>query len=149
MMTKRGNILMPLLFAGLLCLAGGIGCRSAAPIGADVERRVHVRNAGELEQLPRIIGGYEALEAAKEYPAQAREEEAAGVIWVQCRVTARGWPTRIQIAKGGHFLLESEARRVVQQLRFEPARKNGATIPVTAYIPVIFQRPSPEGEGEG
>lgn len=146
MIFLRGTTLIRVLLVGLLGLSAGIGCRSTAPIGAEVDRRVHVMNNEDLEELPQIIGGYEALEAEKEYPEQAREDGAVGVIWVQCRVTARGWPTRVQIAEGGHYLLESEARRVVQQLRFEPARMNGATVPTTAYIPVIFQRPSPDGE---
>ncbi len=147
MITMRGDILIQILL--ILGLMGGVGCQSTAPIGADVDRRVHVMNNGKFDQLPRIIGGYEALEAEQEYPEQAREEGAVGVIWVRCRLTARGWPTRVRIAEGGHYLLEGEARRVVQQLRFEPARRKGATIPATAFIPVIFQRPTPEGEERG
>lgn len=148
-MTMRAKTLLFLLLGGL-GLASGLGCGSTAQVGVgeDVERRVYVSEDDEIDELPRIIGGYEALEAETSYPEQAEEEGAVGVIWVQCRITARGWPARVQIAEGGHLALESEARRAVKKMRFQPALRNDATVPVTAYIPVIFQRPSPEGEGE-
>lgn len=141
---RAASILFSL--GGLIALVSLTGCGSTSRIGEDIERRVYA--VDDVDEAPRIVGGYEALEQAKRYPAQAREDGAVGVIWVQSLITSRGLPTKIRIAEGGHLSLEAEAQRVVRNLRFEPARMNGASVPATVHVPVIFQRPRPEEEEE-
>lgn len=125
------------LLAGLLS-----GCGSSGPVvGRDVEKRVYVLQGQEVDQPPEIVGGYQAVEKLKSYPSAAEEDDAFGVIWLQCTVSASGNGTRIRLAEGGHPALETEALNVVQRLDFRPALKNGAPIPSNIQIPIIFQGP--------
>lgn len=126
-----------LLLAGLLS-----GCGSSGPIvGRDIEKRVYVLRGQDVDQPPEIVGGYESVEKSKSYPSAAEEENAYGVIWLQCIVSASGRATRIQLAEGGHPALETEALNVVQRLDFRPALKNGAPVQSSIQIPIIFQGP--------
>lgn len=129
------------LFGGLLV---GLlsGCGSSGPIvGRDVEKRVHLLEAERVDQPPEIVGGYAAVEKLQSYPSAAEEDDAYGVIWLQCTVSATGSATRIRLARGGHPALETEALNVVQQLDFRAAQTNGAPIQSEIQIPIIFQGP--------
>ena len=134
---------------GLLILLGGIvgmvgaGCGgSTGPVvGQDVERRVYLLQGQDVERPPEIKGGYASVEQAKSYPAAAEKDEAYGVIWLQCTVSASGVATRIQLAQGGHPALETEALNVIQRLEFLPATKGNGPVPAQIQIPVIFQGP--------
>jgi TonB family protein len=132
----------------MLCLVGGMlgvlgsGCGSSGPVvGDDVERRLYLIEGQDVDRPPEIVGGYAEVENTKSYPAAAEEDEAYGVIWLQCTVSASGIATRIQLARGGHPALETEALNVIQRLEFRPALKDGAPVPAQIQIPVIFQGP--------
>jgi protein TonB len=102
---------------------------------------VYLVEGQDLDQAPEIIGGYAEVENVKSYPAAAEEDEAYGVIWLQCTISASGVATRIRLAKGGHPALETEALNVIQQLDFRPATKAGSPVPADIQIPIIFQGP--------
>lgn len=129
--------LVGFLLVGLLS-----GCGSSGPVvGRNVEKRVYLLENQDVDQPPKIMGGYAAVEKVKKYPPAAEEDDAFGVIWLQCTVSASGNATRVQLAEGGHPALETEALNVIQQLDFRPALKNGAPIPAQIQLPVIFQGP--------
>ena len=131
----------------LIGLVGGCGS-SGSVVGGDVERRVYVLQGEDIDQPPEIEGGYARIDSVKTYPSAAEEDEAYGVIWLQCTISAGGIPTRIQMARGGHPALETEALNVMQQLTFRPATKDGAPVQSRVQIPIIFEGPyaSPETE---
>lgn len=145
--TNQKNHMMTVLSRKiwLLILVGGIvsGCGgSTGPIvGEDVERRVYLVEGQRVDRAPEIVGGYAEVEKLKTYPSAAEEDDAYGVIWLQCTVSASGVATRIQLARGGHPALETEALNVIQQLEFRPAVKDDAPVPAQIQIPVIFQGP--------
>ena len=118
-----------------------MGCAASGPggVGTNVDRRVHVLS--DVNSPPSIVGGYQALETKKEYPEGAREENATGVVWVQCTISATGVPTNIDIETSVNFSLESEAVRVVRSLKFDPAMKEEMPVPARVRIPVIFEDP--------
>jgi len=133
-----------------LCLAavllGGLvtGCGGSSQgyvIGRDVEKRVYLVSGQDVDQRPEIIGGYAKVNEVKNYPKAAEEDDAYGVIWLQCTISASGIATRIRLAEGGHPALETEALNVIQRLDFRPALKDGSPIPSEIQIPVIFQGP--------
>lgn len=132
----------------MLCLLGMVlggllaGCGSSGPVvGAGIEKRVYLLKGETVGQPPEIVGGYTKVERTKKYPEAAERDDAYGVIWLQCTISASGIPTRVQLAQGGHPALETEALNVIQRLRFRPAQKNGAPVPSQIQIPVIFQGP--------
>jgi TonB family protein len=129
--------LLGLVLGGLLT-----GCGSSGPVvGRGIEKRVYLLKGERVDQPPEIIGGYDEVEKAQKYPKAAEEDDAYGVIWLQCTISASGNPTRIQLAQGGHPALETEALNVIQRLEFRPALSNGAPVPSQIQIPVIFQGP--------
>lgn len=126
-----------------LVLAGVLaGCGSSKPIvGDDVERRVYLIEGQNVTEPPKIEGGYRQVEELKSYPEAAKRDEAYGVIWLQCTVSASGVATRIQLVRGGHPSLETAAVNVLQRLNFEPAKLNGAPTRARIQLPIIFQGP--------
>jgi TonB family protein len=137
----RSAVLFSLL--GLLVSGVLVGCSSSSGpvVGRDIERRVYLLEGQDVDRPPEIVGGYAAVERIKSYPAAAEQDEAYGVIWLQCTVSAGGVATRVQLAQGGHPALETEALNVIQRLNFRPAQKNGAPVQSQIQIPVIFQGP--------
>ncbi len=132
-------------FFCLLSVALGIvltGCGSSGPIvGGDIERRVYLLEGQDVDEPPEIDGGYAEVERLKQYPDAAEEDDAYGVIWLQCTISASGVATRIQVAQGGHPALETEALNVIQQLQFRPATRGGAPVQSQIQVPIIFQGP--------
>lgn len=129
--------LVGVLVAGTLA-----ACGTGKPvIGDDVERRVYLIKGQNVTEPPRIKGGYKQIDRLKSYPEAAKEDRAYGVIWLQCTITASGVATRINLVRGGHPSLETEALNVLQRLDFEPARLNDAPTRARVQIPIIFQGP--------
>jgi TonB family protein len=149
-MTKLATSVWMLSLAGFLLVGFLSGCGSSGPlVGRDVEKRIYLLEGEKVDQPPEIIGGYDAVEKLKSYPSAAEEDDAYGVIWLQCTVSATGKATRIQLARGGHPALETEALNVIQRLEFRPALKGGAPIQSEVQIPIIFQGPYAKKKTEG
>ena len=144
--TTRSSVLALL---GLF-LIGWLGaCSSSQPVvGGDFERRVYLVEGEEVDQPPEIEGGYARIDEIKTYPSAAEEDDAYGVIWLQCTISAGGVATRIQLAQGGHPALETEALNVVQRLNFQPAMKGGAPVQSRIQIPIVFEGPYAPPETE-
>lgn len=119
------------------------GCASSSGpvVGADIDRRVYLLQGERVDEPPKIEGGYAELERLQEYPQAAEADDAYGVIWLQCTVSASGVATRVQVAQGGHPALETEALNVVQKLDFRPATQSGAPVQAQIQLPIIFQGP--------
>lgn len=142
MIVLRRRICLLVLLGGVVGLLGsGCGGSTGPVVGQDVERRVYLIQGQDVDQPPEIRGGYAEIERVQSYPAAAEEDEAYGVIWLQCTVSASGVATRTRLAKGGHPALETEALNVIRQLDFRPALKDGAPVPASIQIPIIFQGP--------
>lgn len=132
------------LFCLLGLLVSGVltGCAPSEPVvGGDIERRIYLLKGEKVDQPPEIAGGYAEVDRIKTYPSAAEEDQAYGVIWLQCTISAGGVATRVQLAQGGHPALETEALNVIQKLNFRPATTNGARVQSQVQIPVIFQGP--------
>jgi TonB family protein len=117
-------------------------------VGRDIDRRVYLLEGEKVDRPPEIVGGYAEIDRIKTYPEAAAQDEAYGVIWLQCTISAGGVATRVQLAQGGHPALETEALNVIQQLDFRPATINGARVQSQVQIPVIFQGPYARPETE-
>lgn len=140
--------LFPVLGLLVLGLAGGCGSSGSA-VGSDVERRIYLLQGEDVDQPPEIEGGYAQIDSTKTYPSAAEADDAYGVIWLQCIISASGVPTRIQLAQGGHPALETEALNVVRTLTFRPATENGAPVQARVQIPIVFEGPyAPPETGE-
>lgn len=145
--SSRSRVLGLIACLGLI--VSGCGGASGPLVGSDIERRVYLLEGQNVDQPPEIAGGYQEVETLKKYPSAAEEDDAYGVIWLQCTVSASGVATRVQVAQGGHPALETEALNVLQRLTFRPATKSGAPVQAQIQLPIIFQGPYARPEQEG
>lgn len=94
---------------------------------------------GPVDRPPKMIGGLMALQDAVRYPREAKKKEISGIVSVRCVVSKEGVPTRVHVVQPVHPLLDIESVRVVREMRFEPARMDGETVPVQVTLPVTFR----------
>ncbi len=91
-----------------------------------------------VEKYPEIIGGLQQLYSYVNYPTIAQKAGIEGTVVIQIVVSPEGLPTRPQIIKSAHDLLDQAAKAGVMQLRFTPALQRGRAVPVYMSIPVKF-----------
>jgi len=137
--TRSLKLCLVAVLLGGFC--AGCGSSRGFVVGSDVEKRLYLLQNQSVDRPPEIIGGYQKVDEVKRYPQAAEEDDAWGVIWLQCTISASGIATRVKVAQGGHPALETEALNVLQRLEFRPALKNGAPMQSNVQIPIIFQGP--------
>lgn len=94
---------------------------------------------GPFERPPKMVGGLLALQRLVDYPKQAIENEIEGRVFIRCIVSKEGIPTNVHVKRSVHPLLDRESIRVVRQVRFEPAIKDGEPVAVQMTLPVTFR----------
>ena len=92
-----------------------------------------------VEQMPEMIGGFEALLADLEYPTIARQAGLEGMVVVIVLIDETGKPVRTRVAKSVHEVLDKAAQEAVMKQRFEPGRQRNRPVRVEMAIPVRFQ----------
>ena len=92
-----------------------------------------------VEQMPEMIGGFEALLADLEYPALARQAGLEGMVVVIVVIDETGKPVRTRIARSVAEVLDKAAVEAVMKQRFEPGRQRNRPVRVEMAIPVRFQ----------
>lgn len=126
-------VLLSAVFAALVF----VGCGSSAP-AVVMDPEIRVLDTTSVDTAPEIVGGFERVRELTRYPQAAQQQGASGTIWIRCVVSSRGRATRLTIAEGGHYALESEAIRVVEQLRFTPGKIQNAPVSTTIEIPITI-----------
>lgn len=107
----------------LLLTAGCLG-------GADLER-------------PVLLHGEEPIE----YPLELWDRGVEGELLLRVRVTEEGAVDSVEVVESsGNSGLDSAAVRGARDLRFEPGRKRGRTVPMWATLPVHFRKNPPPDE---
>lgn len=96
-----------------------------------------------VEEQPEFVGGYDALvEYMREnirYPADARQEEKQGTVYVNFIVQADGSVTDAGVVRGVSPSLDAEALRVVQGFpKWNPGKQSGREVAVRFVLPVKF-----------
>jgi protein TonB len=97
-----------------------------------------------VKQMPEFPGGFEALRKYIDehiiYPKEAKEKRIQGYVFIRFQVKKDGTIGKVEIQKGVHDLLDTEAVRVIKSLPpFIPAEQNGKKVSVWYSIPVIFE----------
>lgn len=97
-----------------------------------------------VEQMPQFPGGetamYSWLSSHIYYPDLAREDGIQGRVVVKFVVEKDGSITNVQVARGVHYTLDSEAVRLVKAMpRWNPGRNKGRVVRVYYYLPVTFR----------
>lgn len=107
----------------------------------------------QVDTMPEIDGGMQALYSAVSYPEVAQEHGVGGRVVVQFVVEPDGTTTDLTIltadVKGEGMAppqsvaeaLEDAALEAVRQVTFEPGKHNGDVVDVQMAVPIIFQLP--------
>lgn len=92
-----------------------------------------------VEEMPRIIGGLNALIADLSYPILAQRAGIEGTVIVRILIDEFGTPSTPYILKSVHELLDNAAVTAVLKQRFEPGQQRGRAVRVQMAIPVRFR----------
>jgi protein TonB len=96
-----------------------------------------------VEQMPEFPGGMEGLgEYLSEnlkYPAEAREKDVQGTVFLSFVVQADGAITDVAVLKGIGAGCDEEASRVLAAMPpWQPGRQSGKAVPVRYSLPIRF-----------
>lgn len=113
----------------------------------EAESEVKTSSTGQIfhivEEQPEFPGGIDQLMKflieTTRYPAEAKDEGATGVVYVQFVVGRSGIVSHPEILRGVHPALDFEAMRVVKEMpAWTAGRQRGKTVPVYYKIPFRF-----------
>ncbi len=91
-----------------------------------------------VERMPEPIGGIDSLQARIKYPAESRNKNITGKVYVLVYVDTMGIPRCAKILKGIGYGCDEEALRVIRSARFIPAYSRGKKIPVDVSVLLYF-----------
>lgn len=93
----------------------------------------------DVDQMPEIIGGLQAIQQDLNYPGAAKREGVEGRVIVEFDVTKSGTAENARIVQGVGSGLDEEALRVVRNARFLPAQKDGEPVAMKLTLPITFR----------
>ena len=76
-----------------------------------------------------------------EYTSAARAKRLEGVVTVYVEVSVKGVPENIKVVRSLNAELDSRAVRAGEQWRFQPAKRDGKPVAMSARIDVQFRMP--------
>ena len=85
------------------------------------------------------LPGFENSTSSIRYPEEAEENGIEGMVFVKARIDEKGRVQGVLILKHVHPLLDAEAVRVVSEMRFVPAEREGTPIKSSLKIPIAFK----------
>jgi len=92
-----------------------------------------------VEQMPEMIGGFEALLKDLEYPVIAQRAGIEGTVVVNVVIDEEGRPVGTDVVKSGGEALDKAAVAAVMKQRFKPGRQRNRPVRVVMAIPVHFR----------
>ena len=95
-----------------------------------------------VEEQPELSNRSEvARQLSRNYPPLLRDAGVVGTVVVRMRVMENGSvdPASVSIENSSHEAFGDAARRVVERMRFRPAKVGGKAVKVWVTLPVTFQ----------
>lgn len=92
-----------------------------------------------VEEMPQLIGGLGALQAAIVYPEIALRAGLEGRVFVEFIVDVDGTVTFPRVVRGIGGGCDEEALRAISEAKFTPGRQRGRAVRVKMSIPVLFR----------
>jgi TonB family protein len=91
------------------------------------------------EQMPKIIGGIDAIMEKIVYPEEAKADRIEGKVYISTFININGDVVRTEIIKSVHPLLDSAAMKAVNEVKFTPATNKGKNVKIQIAIPILFK----------
>ena len=95
-----------------------------------------------VEEQPELSNRSEvARQLSRNYPPLLRDAGVVGTVTIRMRVLENGTvdPASIAVENSTHDAFADAARRVVERMRFRPAKVGGKAVKVWVTLPVTFQ----------
>ena len=90
-----------------------------------------------VEQMPKLVGGFEELQKRVRYPEEVRRLDLQGRVFVQLIVGMNGNVLSTRVLRSVHPILDKEAVRVLQSAKFTRPEA-GKNICVEMSLPIDF-----------
>ncbi|SMO69169.1 M56 family metallopeptidase [Gracilimonas mengyeensis] len=92
-----------------------------------------------VEEMPKLIGGMQAIQSKIEYPEQARKAGIEGQVVVRFVVDENGDVIEPEVVRGISSGADAEALRVVKEAQFEPGMQRGKAVRVQYAMAINFK----------
>ena len=92
-----------------------------------------------VEEMPRPIGGIQAIQKKIVYPEFAKKAGVEGKVFVTAFVDETGTVTNVKLLKSLGAGCDEEAINAVKQTKFTPGRQRGKPVKVQVTIPIVFK----------
>ena len=92
-----------------------------------------------VEEMPRLVGGLEAIQKQLRYPEIAQRAGIEGRVFVEFVVDEQGKVVNPGVLRGIGGGCDEEALRAISQATFTPGRQRGRPVRVRMSIPVLFK----------
>ncbi len=141
---KSGNSLRHYLLFTAVAITS-VGICAVSPYTNEIKSAVASESLGDEDKnMAEFPGGQKALMdymiSNIKYPAEAKEKDIEGKVFVSFTVDADGKVSNVAIAKGANKLLDDEAMRVVKSMpKWKPAVKDGKAVSSEMTLPVVFK----------
>jgi TonB family protein len=115
--------------------------RNAAPLPPMGPDEHGVYELSAIEEQPSLANAAAVQQAANStYPPLLRDGGISGTVEVEFVVGANGMPIGYGVSQSsGYPQFDEAAARVVQVMRFHPAKVKGKPVPVHVTIPITYQ----------
>ena len=108
----------------------------------DAERRERMREGDiytVVDEEAKVKGGLQALHDEVNYPASAARRGVEGRVYLQATVNADGTVREAKVTRGVSGVIDREARRVVEDAEFIPAKVDGKPVPSRTAVWIQFR----------
>ncbi len=108
----------------------------------DAERRERMRDGDiytVVDEEAQVKGGLQALHDEVRYPASAARRGVEGRVYLQATVNADGTVREANVTRGVSSDIDREARRVVEDTEFIPAKVDGKPVPSRTAVWIQFR----------
>ncbi len=92
-----------------------------------------------VEQMPRLNGGLQSVQANNTYPEKAKAAGIEGRVFIQFIVDEHGRVTEPKVVRGIGGGCDEAALAAITRATFEPGRQKGVAVPVKMSIPITFK----------
>ena len=93
----------------------------------------------DVETMPQIVGGLQAVTQSVVYPEEAKKEKVEGRVVVNFIVEKDGSVSNTKVIRSADERLDAEALRAVSEIAFEPGQHEGKPVRVQMVLPISFK----------
>ena len=93
----------------------------------------------QVDQMPQIIGGIEAIMKEIKYPEDARKQGLEGRVFIKAYIDETGKVAHKEIIRGIGGSCDKEALNALNKISFIPGKHNGKNVKTQVVIPILFK----------